>query len=178
MLKKQQGMTFIEVLVALFILVTGILGAVAMQTTAKQSSFDAMQRSLASSLAQDIIERMRNNDADTTVLEGYEGSYGASALSAPVPSCTDEATACNFAQRRVYDLYEWSELLRGAEAKIGTTNVGGLVNGRGCITHNNQIVTVVISWEGKTETNKSWTSESCGTESNKRRQLSITAYLF
>jgi type IV pilus assembly protein PilV len=32
-----------------------------MQAVAQKSSFDAMQRSIASSLAQDIIERMRNN---------------------------------------------------------------------------------------------------------------------
>ncbi|MCI2283138.1 type IV pilus modification protein PilV [Colwellia sp. MSW7] len=63
--KKQRGMTFIEVLVSLFIMVTGILGAVAMQANAKKGSFDAMQRSLASSLTQDIIERMRSNDFNT-----------------------------------------------------------------------------------------------------------------
>ena len=63
---KQKGMTFIEVLIALVIMVTGILGAVAMQATAKKGSFDAMQRSLASSLAQDIIERMRSNNATLT----------------------------------------------------------------------------------------------------------------
>ena len=55
-------MTFIEVLIALVILIMGILGAVAMQATAKKGSFDAMQRSVASALAQDIIERMRGND--------------------------------------------------------------------------------------------------------------------
>ena len=57
--RKHQGMTLIEVMVALIILVLGILGAVGMQATAKQGSFDAMQRSIASSLAQDIVERMR-----------------------------------------------------------------------------------------------------------------------
>ena len=68
LIKSQKGMTFIEVLVALLILVTGILGAVAMQATAKKGSFDAMQRSVASALAQDILERMRSNDS--TALSG------------------------------------------------------------------------------------------------------------
>ena len=69
---QQCGMTFIEVLIALVIMVTGILGAVAMQATAKKGSFDAMQRALASALAQDIIERMRSNDA--TTLANYAGT--------------------------------------------------------------------------------------------------------
>ena len=79
MTAKQQGMTLIEVLVALFVLVTGVLGAIALQTNAKQGSFDAMQRSLASALAQDIIERIRSNNADAVILEGYEGIYGINA---------------------------------------------------------------------------------------------------
>ena len=37
--KKQSGMTFLEVLIALVILVTGILGAVALQVVAKKSIF-------------------------------------------------------------------------------------------------------------------------------------------
>lgn len=71
--KSQKGMTLIEVLVALVILVTGIFGAVAMQASAKKGSFDAMQRSVASALAQDIIERMRSNDSDVLILENYQG---------------------------------------------------------------------------------------------------------
>ena len=64
---KEKGMTFIEVLIALVIMVAGILGAVAMQATAKKGSFDAMQRSLASSLAQDMVERMRSDDSSTLI---------------------------------------------------------------------------------------------------------------
>ncbi len=79
----QTGLTFVEVLIALFIIVTGILGAVAMQATAKQSSFDAMQRSLASSLAEDLIARMRaTNPAN---LAGYDADdYGTGAYPAGV----------------------------------------------------------------------------------------------
>ena len=62
-IQRQNGMTFIEVIIAMVILVVGILGAVAMQASAKKGSFDAMQRSIASALAQDILERMRSNNA-------------------------------------------------------------------------------------------------------------------
>ena len=170
-------MTFIEVLVALFVLVTGVLGAVAMQTTAKKGSFDALQRSIASSLAQDIIERMRNNDADAVTLEGYEGVYGASSETPPSPLCETEATACNSAQMRQYDLYEWTEMIRGGEAILDSSNVGGLVNALGCIEHTNQVVTITIVWDGRTETTDGGES-GCGSTSLKRRQIKFTSYIF
>lgn len=174
---NQNGMTLIEVLVALFVLVTGVLGAVAMQTTAKKGSFDALQRSLASSLAQDIVERMRNNDADATILEGYEGTYGGSAATEPTPACNSEANACTPAQLRAYDIYEWTELLRGADAKIGGNNAGGLINALGCITHANQIVTVTIVWDGKVDSSDGG-GGTCGTSSASRRKIELTTYMF
>ncbi|MFD2168096.1 type IV pilus modification protein PilV [Thalassotalea euphylliae] len=177
MISNQKGMTFIEVLVALFIIVTGVLGAVAMQSTAKQGSFDAMQRSIASSLAQDIVERIRNNNADTAILDDYVGTFGANSLTAPNPSCSGETATCTPAQVASYDLYEWTELIRGAEAKSGTANVGGLVNAVGCVSLVDQTITVTISWEGRTETSDGGAGE-CGSSSNKRRQLSLTAYVF
>lgn len=179
MISKQQGMTFIEVLVALFILVTGVLGAVAMQTTAKQGSFDAMQRSLASSLAQDIIERMRSNDADGATLAQYVGTHGGVAKSVPADRCNTAGSDCTAAQIATNDLYEWTELLIGGEAKINGVNVGGLANGIGCVTRNGQEVTVVISWQGRTDTVDGGSGD-CGslTDNSRRRQLSLTTFLF
>lgn len=179
---NQRGMTFIEVLVALFILVTGILGAVAMQTIAKQSSFDAMQRSLASALAQDIVERMRINSADALVLASYNGTYGATALPAPT-RCNVVADNCDAAQMTSNDLFEWSQALRGAEATINGVNAGGLINARGCIQAVNQVVNISISWEGRFETSDGATGKDtdCGSGSitnKKRRQVTLTAFLF
>ncbi len=171
-------MTFIEVLVALFIMVTGILGAVAMQSVAKQGSFDAMQRSLASSLAQDIIERMRSNSADAAVLNTYNGTYGDVALTEPDTRCNNPAAICTSAQMVTNDLFEWSQALRGADAFEGTNNRGGLVNARGCITHNAQAVAIVISWEGRTKTSDGAAGSSCGSASDKRRQITLNAFLF
>lgn len=170
-------MTFIEVLIALFIIVTGILGAVAMQSTAKQGSFDAMQRSLASSLAQDIIERMRNNNAAPAVLTSYNGTY-TTLQSAPAARCNTPAANCTNAQITTNDLYEWTQALIGGDSTIGAASVGGLTNAVGCINHANQVVTVVISWDGRTEIEDGATVGACGTSSDKRRQMSLTAFIF
>lgn len=176
---KHFGMSLIEVMVAMVILATGILGAVAMQASAKKSSFDAMQRSLASSLAQDIIERMRSNSANSTVLALYDGTYGAVALTAPSNRCNTAANLCTSAQLATNDLFEWSQLIRGADAMKGTSNAGGLVEGIGCITATGQVVTIVITWKGRTETQDARTG-SCGssTADKQRRQLSMTTFLF
>ncbi len=175
--KKQSGMTFIEVLVALVILTTGILGAVAMQATAKKGSFDAMQRSVASAVAQDIIERIRSNSADSVALANYVGTYGADALAVPPIRCQTPASLCTSAEMATNDLYEWSELLRGADAKTNANNTGGLMGARGCIQRNNQTITVVISWQGRTATVDGGDID-CGDSSAQRRQLSLSAFIF
>ena len=60
--QANKGFTLIEVLVAFIVLTVGLLGTVALQTTAKQASYDANQRSAALALANDIVERIRAND--------------------------------------------------------------------------------------------------------------------
>ena len=177
---RSNGMTFIEVLIALFILATGILGAVAMQTTAKKGSFDAMQRSLASALAQDIIERIRSNSADNATLLLYQGDYGTNTASnLPANRCNTAGANCTTAEIAANDIYEWNELLRGAEAKINNKNAGGLAGAVGCLSVNGQEVQVIISWQGRTKTSDGGTG-NCGSTSDNssRRQLTMTAFVF
>ncbi len=172
---KQKGMTFIEVLIALVIMVTGILGAVAMQATAKQSSFDAMQRSLASSLAQDILERMRSNSSAN--LNGYAGTYGANDPgAAPAPACNTTGTLCTPAQLMATDIHQWTQSLRGGDVTLDGNNVGGLIDGRGCITEANNVVTITITWQSRAETVDGG-GGACGTSNSKRRQVSINAFV-
>lgn len=172
---KQAGMTFIEVLIALVIMVTGIFGAVAMQATAKKGSFDAMQRSLASSLAQDIVERMRGNSGDTLASYAISSPYGTGKVGAPA-TCNAIGALCTPTQMVTHDLFGWEQSLMGAGATKGTKNVGGLVGGIGCITVNGNAVRVVVTWQGKaefTDANKA----ACGTSSNTRRQVVVDAFI-
>ena len=186
---KEKGMTFIEVLIALVIMVTGILGAVAMQATAKKGSFDAMQRSLASSLAQDIIERMRSNDA--TQLAQYRGyDYGVT-LGTAVATCST-AAGCSSANMATNDLYEWELSLMGANVKKATSNAGGLINARACIAVSDNSATVAITWQGRTEMKDNRSTIDTGTDvdgnattgacggsaDDKRRQVLVEAFIY
>jgi len=172
------GMTFIEVLIALFILVTGVLGAVAMQASAKKGSFDAMQRSLASALAQDIIERMRNNDP--TILASYttNSPYGTGKISSP-PNCNSVGAPCIAADMVTRDLFEWEQALMGANATDGTNNLGGLIGAQACITHAANAVTVVVTWQARTGTKDGGSVDGCGSgnSGSKRRQVKVEAFI-
>ncbi|MCP4989928.1 MAG: type IV pilus modification protein PilV [Colwellia sp.] len=177
---RQRGITFLEVLIAVVILVTGILGAVAMQASAKQASFDAMQRSLASSLAQDIIERMRGNNANQINLYAVGSPYGAGNVVA-VRDCSVLANNCTSVQIAFHDLFEWEQALIGSGTKNGQSNVGGLIDGVGCISVTGNRVEVAISWQGKTELADGASSttgvDDCGTSGEKRRQVVINAFI-
>jgi len=182
-MRKHQGISFIEVLVSLVVLSTGIIGAVAMQASAKKGSFDAMQRSMASALAQDIIERMRSNDSDPASLENYQGTYGDGSLSAPSNRCNDPDNPCNSLEMVSNDLYEWEQKLRGSYVTQGSKSLGGLIGARGCVDHTNQSVTVVVSWQGRVSSQDSADSDNtlafnCGSATDKRRQVEVSAFIF
>ncbi|NQY87318.1 MAG: type IV pilus modification protein PilV [Colwellia sp.] len=162
---KENGMTFIEVLIALVIMVTGILGAVAMQATAKKGSFDAMQRSLASALAQNIIERMRSDDA--SILNAYvSNEYGTGI------TCAGGCSA--FTQTNI-DEFELA--LTGGDVLSGNDNAGGLVDATACVDVSNNAVTVAITWQGRTVT-VDGNTESCGASGKQRRQVLVEAFVY
>jgi type IV pilus assembly protein PilV len=61
---RQRGVTLIEVLVAVLITATGVLGAAAMQLNAVKFNQTSATRSTAVFLANDISDRLRANRAD------------------------------------------------------------------------------------------------------------------
>ena len=165
-------MTFIEVLIALVIIVTGILGAVAMQASAKKGSFDAMQRSLASSLAEDMISRMRANDPAT--LAGYDATnYGGGNYLKPGQRCLTNTAACTSGEMLANDQYEWELALMGGNV---TNNAGGLIGATGCINIAVNTVTVVVSWQGREDISDGL-KDACGTAGKARRQVVIQAFI-
>jgi type IV pilus assembly protein PilV len=65
--KKQSGMMLVEVLVAILLFSVGLLGLVALQTVFTQNSVNSGERTIAASLANDIVSQMllRNSIATT-----------------------------------------------------------------------------------------------------------------
>ncbi len=159
-LHRAQGAGLIEVLIAVLVLAVGLLGMMTLQTTAKRYSHEAAQRSMASAVARDAIERMRSNP---TALADYVATIGESSITTAPASCN--TGTCTPAQLATRDLYEIELLLDGATERVTvdgvTSNAGGLVQPTACITHNAGNVQVAIAWRGVEEMTNP-TESDCG----------------
>lgn len=126
------GIGMIEILVTVFILAIGLLGIAGTQFMSKRANYEATQRTTATLLANDILERMRANSssaaleqyvAASTVANGFGGGNIASE-----PSSTNIF---------LHDLWEWEQAIDGATEKTGVGEAavatGGLVKPTACI---------------------------------------------
>jgi type IV pilus assembly protein PilV len=132
-----EGFSLLEVLIALVILSVGLLGIAAMISTTLKSNDSAYMRTQATTLAYNIIDRMRANLAATD--NGmYNITMPAFASTAGDPTaCT--GTSCNSAALAAYDLGQWeydaAKLLPQGRGGITSANTGGVT-----------IVTVTLLW--------------------------------
>jgi len=168
--RREAGFTLLEVLVAVFVLAIGVLGMARLILIAKQVNYEAVQRSLAITLAQDMMERVRSNPRS---LGSYDGASVGSG-SATAQSCTG---TCSATQLAAYDIYQWDQALYGSSEAAGGRALGGLVMPAGCITANANVVTVEIAWMGSRDSVIAGAS-TCGAAIGSRRQIvSVQSYV-
>jgi len=77
-LRDQRGVTLLEVLISIVVLSVGLLGYAGLQTVSMKNNTSAFQRSQATMLTYDIVDRMRANKpnlASYGVAMGSIGSY-------------------------------------------------------------------------------------------------------
>ena len=132
---RARGFSMIEVMVALFVLAIAMLGVAGLQVISKRSNFDAVQRTTASMLTQELLERIRSNSDQLTVYTN--AGAGRTIVLAPSDgiTATDCVTAtCTPAAVAMYDLYEFSQALSGVAELNGTVATGGLVAPTVCVT--------------------------------------------
>jgi type IV pilus assembly protein PilV len=149
--RGQQGVTLIEILVTLVILMVGLLGLVGVMIQSQRSQFESYQRVQALMLVQDLAARMNANKAVAScyVLSGFLG--GTNGITVPAASTCTTGTSTQKARVEA-DLTEWRDLLLGASEQLvsGSTNVGGMLGARGCVTQDatSGIYQVSIAWQG------------------------------
>ncbi len=155
--RRARGAGLIEVLIAVLVLSVGLLGMLAMQTTAKRTAHEAAQRSLATAMAREILERMRSNPS---ALGSYVATLGRGSIATAPASCvTGSCTPTQMASR---DRYELEQMLDGAAEKIGDADkAGGLVSPTACITNAAGVVTAAVAWKGVAELTNP-TVSTCG----------------
>ncbi len=73
-LKRQQGVSLLEVLISVVVLSIGLLGLAGLQAVSLRNNASAYQRGLATMLAYDVIDRMR---ADLPNCASYAVAFGA-----------------------------------------------------------------------------------------------------
>ncbi len=172
---RQSGLGMIEVLVAGLIFALGVLGLSSMQLKAKGANYDALQRSLATSLARDMAARMRSNP---TALIKYGSISFLGGVNSSPPATDCKAVTCTPDQLALYDLWEWEQALMGAAEKDGSENTGGLPSPSGCIDAIDGEVVISVAWEGLSDIGNDVTSD-CGKDrgiygdQNKKRKLVI-----
>lgn len=104
--RNVHGFTMIEVLVAIVILAIGLLGAAGLQAFALKNNHSASLRLTVTSLATDMMDRMRSNYQAVSA-----GNYNKSAVSdytTAVAACNTTA-GCTPQERAQNDLYEWQQ---------------------------------------------------------------------
>jgi type IV pilus assembly protein PilV len=127
--RANHGMSLVEVLVALVVISTGLLGVAGLQVLTLQNNHNSLLRTQASALADDILERMRaNRDPSNAAasLASYVHNFGA-----PTGSGT----------RAKDDIAGWITLVR---ATMPTAPDGSVSDGS--VAVNGNLVTVTIRW--------------------------------
>ncbi|MET1067092.1 MAG: type IV pilus modification protein PilV [Pseudomonas prosekii] len=115
--RAQEGMTLIEVLVALVILTVGLLGAAAIQVNALKYTDSARMTSQASFIAYDMMDRIRaNSGADYTVAPPTSG---------------------NLSVARDQDLYDFISNIVSFGGPTAT----------GSVALNQRVYTITITWD-------------------------------
>jgi type IV pilus assembly protein PilV len=153
MRSNQGGLSMIEVLVAMVIIAVGILGLTALQLTAMKYNKEASLRSVATTLAVEIGDRMRSNTKGVT--DGnYDRDMGyTTALTAvSAPSC-GSSSDCSPSNMAKLDISGWQADLAAA-----------LPGGAGAIIPTAEASTrksIVIMWTDKSLNDAGATDPAC-----------------
>ncbi len=192
--QRQTGVTLIEALIAAVILAIGILGIVSLLAMSKVSQHEAIQRTRAVALADDILERIRRNPAGmaTYAARDYDAPLGGNSIDEEPDTNCASAVCLTTADMASYDLWTWENLLDGNSTIVtGTTAAtAGLRGLNGCIVFDadvdrtrSGIVSIVLQWQGLRETNDPVTDDDavCGGDDAggdpTRRQVIIDSYI-
>lgn len=142
----QSGIALLEVLVTILILAIGFLGLAGLQLTALRNNSSAYERSQATMLAYDIIDRMRANKQAAN-----SGNYTIALNAAPSSTdCRGTSANCSTSQLAAFDVNQWKCSLGKWDSNASCTSLGitgKLPNGDGSIAVNGSLITVTIQWE-------------------------------
>ena len=117
---RQNGFTLIEVLISVFVLALGVIGAAGMQLNAMRTGQQSGFQTIAVQLATEMADKMRANakqlnqaDSANPYLLSYNSATDA-APSVPGKICYGSTVTCSDAELASFDIYEWEKRLKEA----------------------------------------------------------------
>jgi type IV pilus assembly protein PilV len=145
MLTRARGVTMIEVLIAIFVLTVGMLGAASLQFRMQTAEREAYQRTQAIVLLQDMVARINANRKNAA-----DYATAAPLGTGATPDCSAPATLAE------QDQCAWHTALLGASEKSGAAQLGAMTGARGCVevpvaTMPRRVV-VSVAWQGMSPT--------------------------
>ncbi|MDN4590439.1 pilus assembly protein [Xenophilus aerolatus] len=138
--RLQRGASLIEVLVTLLLLAFGLFGLVGLHARMQASEMEAYQRSQALVLLQDMASRIAINRLHAADYVTAQPVGAGTTCGAPTGT------------RQQIDVAQWCAALQGAAERSGTSAVGTVIGGRGCVqavgaTGANEYL-VTVAWQG------------------------------
>jgi len=131
---RQRGVGLLEVLIALLVLSIGLLGLASLQTQALRFNQGAFLRTQATTLAYDMLDRMRANREQATSTTSYITNLGTGIPAGA--SC--ESVDCSPADMAKYDLNQWKTALNER-----------LPAGDGAVSVNGNGFTITTQWKSR-----------------------------
>lgn len=117
---RKNGFTLIEVLISVFVLALGVIGAAGMQLNAMRTGQQSGFQTIAVQLATEMADNMRANanqlnqdDSANPYLISYNSATDANPTT-PGKICYGAAVTCNGAELAAFDIYEWEKRLKAA----------------------------------------------------------------
>lgn len=143
-MRRQQGFSLIELLVAVVILAVGILGIAGLQVVALQQNRGALYRAEATMLANDIMDRVRVNTNTT---------YTSLIDQDPPAASNCRNAVCTPAEMADYDIAQWKCQINDLDAAGNPFTVcanfgitGALPGGAGEINKAGGVYKVTVQW--------------------------------
>lgn len=177
----QRGVSMIEVMVALVVLLLGLLPLSGLLARTHRAELESYERKQVVILLQGMVDRLNANHnaascyaitTNTSTGSPYVGdgsTVDTSALCAVgvgipiIPSAGD-------ASRANSDFQDWDVSLKGNAEMSGTTSIGGALKARGCVTNDGVVggdakitqYTVSVAWQGTTPLPLPTSASTCG----------------
>lgn len=131
---RLRGSSMVEVMVALLVFATAMTGMLIAHLEARRGAAEALQRSAATLLAQDMLERIRGNPREVATYAGLNLVSGSGGRPRPAQDCS--SSDCTPLQLARYDIWHWESLLADLDSPSA------------CISRSPDTVTLALVWRG------------------------------